>query len=107
MKLYSDGDNLIFSCPFSEDENILYVFEDFAIRNVSLSQTNDFINVTTCFGDSFIRKMPSLMHYDLDLNIHGSTMVVDPDKTPLEILFKNTPIIDLIKLINVKVKSRD
>ena len=106
MKLYSDGDNLIFSSPFGENESCLHVFENFIIKNVSLSQTNNFIDVTT-FGDGFTKKMPGLSYYDLDLNICCGTMVVDPDKTPLEILFKNTPVMDLIKLINVKVKSRD
>ena len=106
MKLYSDGDNLIFSSPFGENENALYLFENFIIKNVSLSQTNNLIEVTT-FGSEYTKKMPGLNHYDLDLSICGSTMIVDPDKTPLEILFKNTPIIDLIKLINVKVKGRD
>jgi len=106
MKLYSDGDNLIFADYFNDDK-ILYVFEDFYIKDVSMTQHQNLIDVTS-FGNpykkTYMKTMPS---FEVDLSIYGNRMEIDPDKEPIEILFKNTPIIDLIKLINMKVKGRD
>ena len=104
MKLFSDGDNIIIADLGSDP--FIYVFEKPTITRLDIEQSRNLIDVTTC--DSRSREFTSgISSYNVFLDfVGGGKINVISDTHPLEILFADTPVIDLIKLVNLKIKRR-